>query len=85
MNPLDRVIAISQVFALAAWEALGVFGFGWNGWAIAAVWFVSLWTFNILVATGTRTFFKLMEPPVDSVTRTGLQAVPDITEDDGVH
>lgn len=63
MNPFDRVLAFSQFFMLAAWEALGVFGFGWNGWLILATWAVGLFSFNILTATAVRTFFKLIQPP----------------------
>lgn len=82
MNPFDRIIAFSQLFMLAAWEALGVFGFGWNGWHIAAVWFVGLFSFNILTATAVRTFFKLIQPPSPENIVNVSEAV--ITEEDGV-
>lgn len=62
MSPFDRVLAIAQLMLLAMWEALGVFVFGWNGLVIALVWFVGLWSYNILVAAGVRTYFKLTQP-----------------------
>lgn len=83
MSPFDRVIAISQLFMLAAWEALGVFGFGWNGWLIAATWFVGLWSFNILTATAVRTYFKLVQPPPPANV-VNISEAPSITEEDGV-
>lgn len=63
MKPLDRVIAFSQVFLLGIWEALGVIAFGWNPFVIGAVWFVGLWTFNVLVASGVSTYLKIITPP----------------------
>lgn len=62
MSPFDKVLATAQIMLLAAWEALGVLAFGWNGWYIAAYWFVGLWSFNVLVASGVRMFFRLMQP-----------------------
>jgi hypothetical protein len=83
MNSFDRAVAISQLFMLAAWEALGVLGFGWNGWRIAATWFVGIWSFNILMATAVRTYFKLIQPP-ESDNVVNINDAPSITEDDGV-
>ena len=79
MNPIDRVIAFSQVLLLGAWEVLGVFAFGWSPLVILAVWFAGLWTFNVLTAIAVRTFFKLTapKPPV-------ANNVISITEEDGV-
>lgn len=76
MNPIDRVIAVSQVFMLGAWEALGVIAFGWNPLTILAVWFVGLWSFNILAASAIRTYFKMMTPQIKIKNDTN------ITEDD---
>jgi len=81
MKPFDRVIAISQLFMLAAWEALGLLAFDWNGWIVAAVWFVSLWSFNILTATAVRTYFKLIEPQVSGVNNH-FSSSEDITLED---
>lgn len=77
MSPFDRVLAISQVMMLLAWEAIGVVAFDWNPLVILAVWFVALWSFNILTATAVRTFFKLTHPGFEV-------AEPVITEDDEV-
>jgi hypothetical protein len=76
MNPIDRVIAISQIFMLAAWEALGIIAFSWDPLVIAGCWFVGLWTFNILTATAVRTYGKLMTPRVED------NPPFDITEED---
>lgn len=83
MNPIDRVIAFSQLLILAAWEAVGVLAFGWSPVAIAAVWFVGLWTFNVLTATAVRTYFKLTSP---RAVVNNVVSITDatITEDDGV-
>lgn len=62
MKPFDRVLAFSQLFILGLWEAVGIVSFDWNPFVIAAVWFVGLWTFNVLTATAVRTYYKLMEP-----------------------
>jgi TM2 domain-containing membrane protein YozV len=62
MSPFDKVLAIAQLMLLVTWEALGVLAFGWNGWYILAFWFVGLWSFNTLVATAVRTYFKLTSP-----------------------
>lgn len=59
----DRVVSLAQVFMLLAWEALGILAFGWPPVTIAACWFVGIWSYNILVATGLRTFFKIVRPP----------------------
>lgn len=76
MNPIDRVIALSQLLILGAWEAIGIIAFGWNWLIILALWFVGIWTFNVLTATAVRTFFKLT---------AGLGPdVVSITEEDGV-
>ena len=81
MNPIDRIIALSQLFMLGAWEALGTFAFGWNGWYVLAVWVVGLWSFNILTATAVRTFFKLTAPPPDD--ESGAMPIIDAEEDFG--
>lgn len=81
MNPIDRVIVISQIFILAVWEFVGIVAFGWPALTIAACWFVGLWTFNILTATAVRTFFKLTAPPPDKEAITTVD-MPEITEDD---
>ena len=79
MNPIDRVIAFSQVLILGAWEALGVFAFGWSPLVILALWFVGIWTFNVLTATAVRTYFKLTAPQPPAADN-----VVSITEEDGV-
>ena len=81
MKPFDRVLAISQLFILAAWEAIGLLAFDWNGWIVAAVWFVGLWTFNVLTATAVRTYFKLMEPQLAVNNTANIRAVPDPEDD----
>lgn len=83
MNPIDRVIVISQLLILGAWEALGVLAFGWSPLVIAAVWFVGLWTYNVLTATAVRTYFKLttVPPALDNVVNIDEAR---ITEDDHV-
>ncbi len=85
MSPFDRVIAVAQVMMLVLWEALGWVAFGWSPWAILAYWFVGIWSFNVLVATAVRTFYKLTSP--GAVLREATEVdVPDIdiTEDDEV-
>lgn len=78
MNPFDRVLAVSQLFILAAWEVIGRLLFGWNGWIVLVLWFVGLWTLNILTASVVRTYFKMMEPQLKVKDTTPLHAVPDI-------
>jgi hypothetical protein len=84
VKPFDRVLAVSQLFILAAWEILTHFAFGWNVWIVAAVWFVGLWTFNVLTATAVRTYYKLIEPGVQ-INNTNnvveLRSVGDTPED----
>lgn len=80
MNPFDRILAVSQVFILALWEALGLLIFGWNGLVVLALWFVGIWTFNIFVATAVRTYYKLMEPQIKVSHDGELHAVPDPEE-----
>lgn len=84
-NPIDRVLAFSQLLMLIGWEAVGILAFGWSPLTIAAVWFVGLWSFNILTATAVRTYYKLTTPTeagVDNVINLSEAAAP--TEDDGV-
>lgn len=77
MNPLDRVLAVSQLFILACWEAIGLIAYDWNPWIVAAVWFVGLWTFNVLVASGISVYAKLMraESAGDDTNVVNLRAV----------
>lgn len=84
MNPIDRVIAFSQLLILGAWEAVGILAFGWSPIAIAAVWFVGLWTFNVLTATAVRTYFKLTTPRAVVNNVVDIRDAASITEDDGV-
>lgn len=82
MKQFDRVIAISQFFILVAWEALGILAFNWSGFYIAAVWFLSLWTFNVLVATATSTYMKLTTPAAKVVNLHAVADAPTITPED---
>lgn len=83
-NSLDRVIAFTQVILLGLWEALGILAFGWNPCVIAAVWFVSLWTFNICIASGISTYIKLTTPakPKNVVNLHAAGDPPTITPED---
>lgn len=83
MSPFDRVLAIAQLMLLGMWEALGALAFGWNPLYILGYWFVGLWSFNILVATAVRTYYKLITPTaaLRQVTDVDVEA-PEITEDD---
>lgn len=85
MSQFDRVLAISQLLLLVAWEALGWIAFGWNPLYILGYWFVGLWSFNVLVASGMRTYFKLITPrqALRSATNVDIET-PDITEEDFV-
>lgn len=80
MKPFDRVIAIGQLFMLLLWEATALY-FDWSALAVLIVWFVGIWTFNILVATGVRTFFKLITPQT-TVQHVGSAPEIEITEED---
>lgn len=74
MSPFDRVLAIAQCWILIGWELVGLY-FGWDAIAILIVWFAALWTFNIVVATGVRTYYKLTKPELQ-ITQ------PEITPED---
>lgn len=80
-NPLDRVIAFSQLLLLGVWEALGVIAFDWNPFVIAAVWFVGLWTFNVLAASGINVYIKVTTPTAVIV---GADADPVVIDDEDV-
>jgi hypothetical protein len=73
MNPIDRVIALSQIFMLAAWEAIGILAFGWPALTTAAIWFVGLWSFNILTATAIRTYYKMTTPTAKVVNNISVE------------
>lgn len=84
MNPIDRVIAISQFLILGLWAGLGYLFFDWQPLEVAIFGFVGLWTFNILTATGVRTFFKLMTPkPVRSGAEVNVDPIEITPEDIG--
>ncbi len=64
---LDRVLGFAQVALLVAWELVGLY-FDWSALGILILWFVGLWSFNVLTATAARTYFKLTRPQIKQTT-----------------
>lgn len=78
----NKTVAYGQILLLLLWEAAGVAYFGWSPIGIALVWGLSIFTLNLSVATALRTFIKLTRVPAPE--DVPADALPDITEEDGV-